>query len=104
MVNTTFEQFLKNTYEINSIDDLINQLTLHQHNAIEYSINIPVNITPNDIILYFQNNQYEYELDCNGWQHDFWIYIYKGDFKDKNGFILNGCWYYDNFSHLTLWT
>ena len=50
-------------------------------------------IAPAGIVDFMTTKGYEYDIDTNGWQHDFWIRFTHNDEKLEN-IILAGCWYY----------
>jgi hypothetical protein len=51
------------------------------------------NISPSVIVEYFESLGFEKDdMDSNGWDYDFWIYMHKGDEK----ITITGSGYYGN--------
>ena len=50
-------------------------------------------VSPSVIVDFLAKKGYDYEIESNGWQHDFWINFTHNDENIKD-IMLSGCWYY----------
>lgn len=54
------------------------------------SVTLPSTVTPSEIVKYMSELGYEYDLETNGWQHDFWCYFRK---TGHRSYEYSGCWW-----------
>jgi hypothetical protein len=59
-------------------------------NGTETTVDLPSDVTPSSIVDYMKQLGYDYDLDTNGWEHDFWFYFRK---IGSPTYMYSGCWW-----------
>ena len=64
-------------------------------NGEKESVVLSREITPEAIVNYMESHGYEYIIEYNGWQHDFWVKFHRYGIID---YVMSGSWYYGTYN------